>query len=99
MKPEPFSFQYPIDDFDLTKLPVDAALLRENPAMLVSAVRTFYQDCFHKLAGTANILVKDGVVSVSWHPKAGDAVDQVLEHAVSLLRHRTRHMHSEPDAE
>ena len=86
MKPEPFSFQYPIDDFDLTKLPVDAALLRENPAMLVSAVRTFYQDCFHKLAGTANILVKDGVVSVSWHPKAGDAVDQVLEHAVSLLR-------------
>ena len=54
--------------------------------MLVSAVRTFYQDCFHKLAGTANILVKDGVVSVSWHPKAGDAVDQVLEHAVSLLR-------------
>lgn len=86
MKPEPFSFQYPIADFDLTKLPVDPALLRENPAMLVSAVQTFYQDCFRKLGGTANILVKDGVVSVSWLPKAGDAAEQVFEHALNLLR-------------
>jgi tetratricopeptide (TPR) repeat protein len=85
MKPEPFSFQFPIADFDLTKLPVDPALLRENPAMLLSAVQTFYQDCFRKLGGTANILVKDGVVSVSWYPKAGDAAEQVSEHAVGLL--------------
>jgi tetratricopeptide (TPR) repeat protein len=86
MKPEPFSFNYPIADFDLTKLPVDTALLRENPEMLVSAVQTFYQDCFRKLGGTANILVKGGVVSVSWYPKAGDAAAQVFEHALSLLR-------------
>ncbi len=86
MKPEPFCFQYPIADFDLTKLPVDLALLRENPAMLVSAVQTFYQDCFRNLGGTANILVKDDVVSVSWLPKEGDAAEQVFEHAVSLLR-------------
>jgi Flp pilus assembly protein TadD len=86
MTPEPFSFQYPLADFDLTELPVDAALLRENPAMLVSAIQTFYQDCFRKLGGTANIVVKDGVVSVSWLPKAGDAVEQILEHAVALLR-------------
>jgi tetratricopeptide (TPR) repeat protein len=86
MNPEPFSFQYPIADFDLTKLPVDPALLRENPAMLVSAVQTFYQESFRKLGGVANIVVKDGVVSVSWLPKAGDAAEQVMEHALSLLR-------------
>jgi tetratricopeptide (TPR) repeat protein len=86
MKPEPFSFQYPISDFDLTKLPVDAALLRDKPAMLVSAIQTFYQECFRKLGGTANILVKDGVVSVSWYPKEGDAAGQVMAHALHLLR-------------
>lgn len=86
MKPEPFSFNYPIADFDLTKLPVDAALLHENPEMLVSVIQTFYQDCFRKLGGTANILIKAGVVSVSWYPKAGDAAGQVFEHALSLLR-------------
>ena len=86
MKPEPFSFQYPIADFDLTKLPVHAALLRENPALLVSAVSTFYQDYFRKLGGIANILVKDGAVSVSWYPKAGNAAGQVFEEALNLLR-------------
>ncbi len=86
INPEPFSFQYPIADFDLTKLPVNPELLRGNPAMLASAVQTFYQDCFRKLGGTANILVKDGVVSVSWLPKAGDPAEQVMEHALSLLR-------------
>ena len=86
MKPEAFSFQYPIADFDLTKLPVDPALLRENPAMLVSAIQTFYQDCFRKLGGTAHIVLKEGVVAVSWYPQAGDAAEQVFEHASALLR-------------
>ncbi len=86
MNPEPFSFQYPMADFDLTKLPVDAALLRENPAMLVSAVQAFYQERFHKLGGTANIAIKDEVVSVTWLPKAGDAPEQVMGHALTLLR-------------
>lgn len=86
MNPEPFSFQYPIADFDLTKLPVDPVLLRENPAMLVSAVQIFYQESFRKLGGIANIAVKDGMVSVSWLPKAGDAAEQVLEHTLTLLR-------------
>lgn len=86
MNPEPFSFQYPIADFDLTKLPVDPTLLQSNPAMLVAAVQTFYQEIFQKLGGTANITVKDGVVSVSWLPKAGDAAEQVMEHALRLLR-------------
>jgi len=86
MTPQPFSFQFPIADFDLTQLPVDAPLLREDPALLVSAVQTFYQESFRSLGGTANILVKDEVVSVSWHPGEGDAVGQVLEYAISLLR-------------
>jgi tetratricopeptide (TPR) repeat protein len=86
MNPDPFSFQYPIADFDLTKLPVDPTLLQSNPAMLLAAVQTFYQEIFQKLGGTANITVKDGVVSVSWLPKAGDAAEQVMEHALSLLR-------------
>lgn len=86
MKPQPFSFQFPIADFDLTKLPVEASLLREDPALLVAAVQTFYQDCFRSLGGTANILVRDDVVSVSWYPGEGDAIGQVLEHAMSLLR-------------
>ena len=95
MTPQPFSFQFPIADFDLTKLPVDASLLREDPALLVSAIQTFYQDIFRSLGGTANILVRDDVVSVSWYPGEGDAVGQVLEHAMGLL-HQGDYRTAEP---
>ena len=86
MTPQPFSFQFPIADFDLTKLPVDASLFLEDPALLVSAIQTFYQETFRSLGGTANILVKDDVVSVSWYPEEGDAARQVFENALNLLR-------------
>ena len=69
MKPQPFSFQFPIADFDLTKLPVEASLLREHPALLVAAVQTFYQDFFRSLGGTANILVKDESILYAVSPE------------------------------
>jgi hypothetical protein len=54
MKPEPFSFEYPVADFDLTRLPVDAGLLGDNPAMLATAVQGYYEECFRKLGGSPN---------------------------------------------
>lgn len=91
MNPEPFSFNYPIADFDLTKLPVDPALLRANPAMLVSAIQTFYQEFFGKLGGSATILIKGEVVSVAWHPNAGDPAELVLRQSLNLLRQGDYH--------
>ena len=82
----PFSFQFPLADFDLTRLPVDPALLRGNASMLASAVQEFYLDSFQKLGGSATVLVRDGVVSVAWQPESGDASVQLLQYAVGLLR-------------
>ena len=82
----PFSFQFPLADFDLTRLPVDPALLRGNAPMLASAVQEFYRDSFQKLGGSASVLVRDGVVSVAWQPSCDDASAQLLQYAVDLLR-------------
>jgi tetratricopeptide (TPR) repeat protein len=82
----PFSFQFPLADFDLSRLPVDPALLRGDASMLASAVQEFYRDSFQKLGGSATVLVRDGVVSVAWQPESGDASAQLLQHAIDLLR-------------
>lgn len=82
----PFSFQFPLADFDLTRLPVDPALLRGDASMLASAVQEFYRDSFQKLGGSATVVVRDGVVSVAWQPERGDASAQLLQHAIDLLR-------------
>ena len=82
----PFSFQFPLADFDLSRPPVDPALLRGDASMLASAVQEFYCDSFQKLGGSATVLVRDGVVSVAWQPESGDASAQLLQHAIDLLR-------------
>jgi tetratricopeptide (TPR) repeat protein len=86
MTSDPFSFHFPISDFDLSRLPVDPALLRENPSMLVSAIQSFYHQFFLKLGGSANVLVKDGVVAVAWHPTAADPAQQLMAYALKLLK-------------
>ena len=82
----PFSFQFPLADFDLTRLPIDPELLRGDAYMLAAAVQEFYRESFEKLGGSATVVVGDGVVSVAWQPGSGDASAQLLQHAIGLLR-------------
>lgn len=82
----PFSFQFPLADFDLTRLPIDPDLLRGDASMLAAAVQEFYRESFEKLGGSATVVVRDGVVSVAWQPGSGDASAQLLQHAIGLLR-------------
>jgi tetratricopeptide (TPR) repeat protein len=85
MNPEPFSFQYPVGDFDLSNVPIDAELLRGNPEMLTSAIQSFYEEFFRELGGRATVLVTDETVAVSWYPGSGDAVEQVSNFVSGLL--------------
>jgi tetratricopeptide (TPR) repeat protein len=86
MSPEPFSFKHALADFDLAKLPVDAGLLRAEPAMLAASVQAYYEELLRKLGGTAAVAISQGVVSVIWYPTSGDAVEMASEHAFKLLR-------------
>lgn len=82
----PFSFQFPLADFDLTRLPVDPALLQGDASLLASAVQEFYRASFQKLGGSATVLVRNGIVSVAWQPERENAAERLLQHAVDLLR-------------
>ena len=84
MKAESLTFAFPLADFDLKKLPIDAALLRSNPAMLESAVSDYYAAQFRALGGEAQISISQGVVTVRWLSEAGLPV--LVEHSVALLQ-------------
>lgn len=71
MKPEPLIFDFPIDGFDLEKLPMDSDLLRSNPEMLRDAVSSYFAEQFKTLGGEAQISIRDGTVSVRWVPESG----------------------------
>ena len=85
MNPDPFSFKHALADFDLAKLPVNPALLHADPAILAASVQAYYEELLKKMGGTAAVAIMDDVVSVTWYPSSGDAVEMVSRHAQKLL--------------
>ena len=85
MTNDPFSFKHELADFDLRQLPVDSALLQADPAMLAASVQAYYEELLTKMGGTAAVAIMDNVVSVTWYPSSGDAVEMVSQHARKLL--------------
>lgn len=85
MTHDPFSFQHELADFDLRQLPVDPVLLQADPAMLAASVQAYYEELLMRMGGTAAVAITDKVVSVTWYPSSGDAVEMVSQHAQKLL--------------
>lgn len=83
MKPEPLDFSFPIADFDLSKLPIEPALLKADPSLLEDAVSGYFADQFKALGGDASITMQGGAVAVRWIPEAG--LDSLVEHGIRLL--------------
>jgi len=88
MKSQQISFEISLEDFDLSRLPVDQALLKADKSLLASTVQAYYEDCFRNLGGSTSIVIADGKVSVTWFG-GGEKLEQaVLDHAVNLLNQR-----------
>jgi len=85
MKSDQISFEIALEDFDLSRLPVDQALLKSDKELLASTVRAYYEDCFRELGGSTAILVANGKVSVTWFGGDESPVKAVLDHAIRLL--------------
>lgn len=80
------SFEISLEDFDLSRLPVDRALLEADKELLASTVRAYYEDCFRELGGSTAIAVANGKVSVAWFGGDGSPANAVLDHAIRLLK-------------
>ena len=84
MKIEPLIFSLGVDDFDLTKLPINEDLLRSDRNLLESAIHEFYISQFRQLGGDGDISISNGVISVKWMPESG--LSDIIEYSISLLK-------------
>ena len=86
MNEEAFSFTLRLEDFDLSRLPISAEVLRSDRGLLRQAISKYYTAIFQKLGGTALVAITEGAVSVSWNPKTGEARHLLFDHALALLK-------------
>ena len=84
MKQEPLVFTFPLDDFDLAKLPVDPEVLRSKPGMLKEAVSNYFSSQFKTIGGEAHITIRQNTVTLRWVPESGLA--GLVEHGIALLQ-------------
>ena len=86
MNPQPFSFVLRLEDFDLSRLPISADVLRADRDLLVEAISKYYTAIFQKLGGTATVAIAKGAVHVKWYPETGEPRDLLFNHARALLK-------------
>lgn len=84
MNAEPFIFTFPLEEFDLAKLPVDSAVLRADRGLLAESVSCYFTKQFQRLGGEAQVAVRDDAVSVRWLPKSG--LSGLVETGVAFLQ-------------
>jgi tetratricopeptide (TPR) repeat protein len=82
---EPLSFEFAISEFDLDLLPIDAALLRADRALLEKAVVDYLSGRFKPLGGRANIAIKDDQVAVTWLPSSLADHEKLFDYTINLL--------------
>ena len=84
MKKDPLVFTFPLDEFDLAKLPVNPEVLRSNRGLLEEAVSNYFSNQFKAIGGEAQISIRQNTVTVRWVPESG--LSGLVEHGIALLQ-------------
>jgi len=85
---DPLSFDFKLDEFDLTLLPVDAEFLKGNEVMLRSTLERYVREVFDRLPGERRITHHEDRISVTWLAETSQDVDPLMELVIGLMRQR-----------
>jgi len=88
MSVDPLSFDFRLNEFDLSLLPVDAEFLKANEAMLRSTVEGHLREVFARLPGKSRITQQEKHISVMWLPEISPRMDSLMELVIGLIRRR-----------
>ncbi len=85
---DPLSFDFRLDEFDLSFLPVDEETLRANEAMLRSTLEKHLGEVFERLPGGTVITSHKKHISVTWIAETSRDMDCLTDLVVGLIRLR-----------
>ena len=83
MNESPFTFEFALDDFDISRLPIDPDLLKQDRSVFERAVEEYYANLFGNLGGEARITIVKDAVRVEWRPESG--MDGLMSGALNQL--------------
>jgi tetratricopeptide (TPR) repeat protein len=83
-----FVFDFELAEFDLNLLPVDAEFLKNNEAVMRSALERYLGEVFDRLPGEKSITHHEDRISVTWRARTSRDMDLLMEWVIGLIRQR-----------
>ena len=83
---EPFRFTIRYADFSSDLLPIDSAILRENPDLYRKAVEAYFISRFSKMGGSVTVAPNADSVDIAWTPSKFSSDRSVFEKALEFLK-------------
>ena len=85
---DPLSFDFKLDEFDLSLLPVDAEFLKGNEVMLRSTLERYVREVFDRLPGERRITHHEDRISVTWLAETSRDLGPLMELVIGLIRQK-----------
>jgi tetratricopeptide (TPR) repeat protein len=88
MSVDPLSFDFRLDEFDLSLLPVDAEFLKGNEAMLRSTLQEHLREQFERVQGEWRITPEDNHISVMGLAETSRDMDSLMDLVIGFVHRR-----------
>ncbi|MCU0595214.1 MAG: tetratricopeptide repeat protein [Desulfobacterota bacterium] len=85
---DPLSFDFRLDEFDLSVLPMDRERLKADEAMMRSTLEKHLHEVFEGLPGECRIAHHEKHLSVLWIPESSKGMDSLMNLVMGLVRQR-----------
>jgi len=85
---DPLSFDFRLEEFDLSVLPMDPEMLKADEAMRRSFIEKHLREVFDRLPGELRITHHAKHISTVWYPESSRDMDSVMDLVIGLLRRR-----------
>jgi tetratricopeptide (TPR) repeat protein len=88
MSMDPLRFDFRLDEFDLSLLPVDAEFLKGDEAMLRSTLQEHLREEFERVSGEWRITPHENHISVIGLAETSRDMDSLMQLVIGLIRRR-----------
>lgn len=86
MDRQPITFTIDINSFDLSLLPIEPELLKNDETLLNNAVSQYFTEYFNRFGGQADIVVSSEILTVTWSPSSMDDYRRAVQETINLLK-------------
>jgi tetratricopeptide (TPR) repeat protein len=88
MSLDPWSFDFRLEQFDLSRLPVNPEMPKGGEALMRTTLQEHLRQVFERLPGESRVTHHENYFSVNWLPRTDKDLDSLMDLVMGLIQQR-----------